>query len=789
MKRLVHYVKSKLSIKVSLWVVMFAAVIFMAALGFFFVEVSKTVHIEAVTRASKVLDNTCLRVEGILNRVEVANNMTCLLAQRHINDPDSMMVYCQGMLKSNPDFYNCSIAFEPYYFEDKGKYFSAYSRRAGDSIKTMQGGSDRYQYFYMDWYLSPKLLDRPCWTDPYIEVDVSTNTGYMVTSYCQPIKDNNGEFVGVVNTSLSLNWLSHTVSHTKPYPNSYSFMIGRGGTFLVHPDSTKITRYTIFTETLENPNEEVTELGYAMLRGEEGMKQMMVRGEDCYVFYKPLGNTGCSMGIVCPVSDIFGAFNNLRQIVILIVLGGLFLMLFFFIRIITKELRPLRRLAVEAETIASGQFDTKLPNLNRIDEIGQLSHSFSDMQESLIEHILELKETTAQKASIESELSIARRIQMSMLPKEFPPFNDCQEIDVYGQLTPAKAVGGDLYDFYVRDRKLFFCIGDVSGKGVPASLVMAVTRTLFRNVSAHESKPESIVSQINNGIANDNEVNMFVTLFVGVLDLNNGQLDYCNAGHDAPLIINGYGEKVEFMTVKSNMPAGAFLNRKFVAQNMKINNGALIFLYTDGLTEANNIKGELYGVERVVDTAQHAVDSALTQPRTFLETINTAVRLYVGEAEQSDDLTMLAIRYEIPHDDCENAFSISLPNDVKTVPTLSKCIDKLAEKNNIDKEVAGDMKLAMEEAVVNVMSYAYPKEIQGMVYIEAKVEGQWVTFVISDSGKPFNPLERKDPDITLPVKKRPIGGLGIFLVTHIMDDASYQWKDNRNILTLKKKIS
>lgn len=241
MKRLVHYVKSKLSIKVSLWVVMFAAVIFMAALGFFFVEVSKTVHIEAVTRASKVLDNTCLRVEGILNRVEVANNMTCLLAQRHINDPDSMMVYCQGMLKSNPDFYNCSIAFEPYYFEDKGKYFSAYSRRAGDSIKTMQGGSDRYQYFYMDWYLSPKLLDRPCWTDPYIEVDVSTNTGYMVTSYCQPIKDNNGEFVGVVNTSLSLNWLSHTVSHTKPYPNSYSFMIGRGGTFLVHPDSTKPT--------------------------------------------------------------------------------------------------------------------------------------------------------------------------------------------------------------------------------------------------------------------------------------------------------------------------------------------------------------------------------------------------------------------------------------------------------------------------------------------------------------------------------------------------------------------
>ena len=645
MKKIITYIRRKLSVRVSLWVVFFAAIIFNVALGFLFYQAREAVRQEAVSRATTILDKTSLRVEGILNRVEVASNMTMWLVQRHPDKADSMFVYSRGLLLNNPDFYNCSIAFEPYYFNDKGRYFSAYTKHVSDSIRTIQGGSDSYQYFFADWYLMPQLLEKPCWTEPYMDLDVATNTSEMVTSYCQTIKNKQGKMIGVINISLSLNWLSQTISAVKPYPNSYSIMIGRGGTYFVHPDTTKITRQTIFTQTLEQPDTAMTALGYAMQHGKEGMKHMNVDGKDCYVFYKPLGKTGCSMAIVCPESDIFSGFDRLRRTVMAIVTVGLLLMLYLFIRIITRELKPLRRLAHEAETIASGQFDAELPDFQRVDEIGQLSHSFGNMQQSLVKYIEELKTTTAQKASIESDLRIASDIQMGMLPEKFPTREDRDDVQLYASMTPAKEVGGDLFDFYFRDEKLFFCIGDVSGKGVPASLFMAVTRSAFRTVSAHESKPNLIVNTINNTVADMNKTNMFVTLFVGVLDLPTGLLHYCNAGHDAPLLV---GAGVGDLPCDSNIPVGVMPEWDYSLQEAEIYTGTTIFLFTDGLTEATDANYQLFEMERINDVAVRALANQQQEPRQLISLMTEAVHEFVGDAEQSDDLTMMAIQYIKP---------------------------------------------------------------------------------------------------------------------------------------------
>ena len=642
MNRIIAYIRRKLSVRVSLWVVFFAAIIFIAALGFLFYQARETVRQEAVSRATQILDKTSLRVDSILNRVEVASNMVKWLAERHPDKADSMFVYSRSMLLNNPDFYNCSIAFEPDYFKEKGRYFSAYTKHVGDSLRTIQGGSDNYQYFYVDWYLLPKLLNRPCWTEPYFDLDVATNTSEMVTSYCQTIKDEQGQMIGVVNTSLSISWLSQTISAVKPYPNSYSIMIGQGGTYFVHPDTTKITRQTIFTQTIEQPDTAMTALGYAMQHGEEGVKHMMVDGSDCYVFYKPLGQTGCSMAIVCPESDIFSGFDRLRRTIMSIVTVGLLLMLYFFIRIITRELKPLERLADEAETIASGQFDAELPDFQRIDEIGQLSHSFGNMQQSLVKYIEELKATTAQKASIESDLRIASSIQMGMLPEKFPTRADRDDVQLYASLTPAKEVGGDLFDFYFRDEKLYFCIGDVSGKGVPASLFMAVTRSTFRTVSAHESMPDRIVTIMNKTIADMNKNHMFVTLFVGVLDLPTGLLHYCNAGHDAPLLVGaGVGE----LPCDSNIPVGFRPKWQFSLQEAQIYSGTTIFLFTDGLTEAMDANKAQFKMERVTEVATLALDNRQQEPHQLITRMTEAVHQFVGDAEQSDDLTMMGIQY------------------------------------------------------------------------------------------------------------------------------------------------
>ncbi len=642
MRRIVDYIRRKLSIRVSLWVVLFATLIFIAALSFLFLRARDAVREEAVSRATQILDKTSLQVEGILNRVEVASAMTEWLVKRHPGNPDSMFVYSRGLLENNPDFYNCSIAFEPYYFKNWGRYFSAYSKHAGDGIRTIQGGSDNYQYFYMDWYLMAKLLDRPCWTEPYMDLDVPTNTSEMVSSYCKPVKDDDGNLIGVINTSLSLSWLSQTISAVKPYPNSYSIMIGRGGTYFVHPDPAKITRQTIFTQTIEHPDTALVALGHAMQRGEEGMKQMELEGKDCYVFYKPLGQTGCSMAIVCPESDIFGGFDYLRRAIIMIVIVGLLLMLFFFIRIITRELNPLRRLANEAETIASGKLDAELPDFQRIDEIGQLSHSFSNMQQSLVKYIDELKDTTAQKASIERDLHIASEIQMGMLPKVFPTGGDRDDVQIYASLTPAKDVGGDLFDFHFRDGKLFFCIGDVSGKGIPASLFMAVTRSVFRTVSAREEMPDRIMESLNKTMAEMNETNMFVTLFIGVLDLATGHMRYCNAGHDAPLLV---GAGVGTLPCDSNIPVGFMPDWKYSLQEAQIYTGTTIFLFTDGLTEAEDVGHNLFNMQRVTDVATEALASQDQEPRQLIARMTEAVHRFVGDADQSDDLTMMAVQF------------------------------------------------------------------------------------------------------------------------------------------------
>jgi len=252
--------------------------------------------------------------------------------------------------------------------------------------------------------------------------------------------------------------------------------------------------------------------------------------------------------------------------------------------------------------------------------------------------------TTASKAAIENELKVAHDIQMSMLPKIFPPFPERNDIDIYGMVTPAKDVGGDLFDFFIIDEKLFFCIGDVSGKGVPASLVMAVTRSLFRNISAHTSEPDHIVTALNEALTDGNETNMFVTVFVGILDLSNGLLRYCNAGHDAPIFI---GQGVGLVPCDSNLPLGVMSGYKYTLQELTVEHQTTIFLYTDGLNEAENIDHLQFGIQRIQILAEELLSTGKNQPSTIVKKMAEAVHNFVGEAEQSDDLTMLAIKFKI----------------------------------------------------------------------------------------------------------------------------------------------
>ena len=249
-----------------------------------------------------------------------------------------------------------------------------------------------------------------------------------------------------------------------------------------------------------------------------------------------------------------------------------------------------------------------------------------------------LKSTTAQKAAIESELNIARNIQLSMEPTEFPQRPD---IDIYATMTPAKAVGGDLYDFFVRDDELVFCIGDVSGKGVPAALFMMMTKSLFRAYAANEEMPDRIVSKMNRDLAENNESCMFVTLFVGILNLTSGLLRYCNAGHEAPVVIH---KATSQLPVDRSCPVGAYEATPYLMQTAVLEPGSTIFLYTDGLNEAMDADNSMFGEERIFDETGRAIQTAQLSPKALIDRMTQAVHAFVGDTEQSDDLTLMAIR-------------------------------------------------------------------------------------------------------------------------------------------------
>ena len=452
-----------------------------------------------------------------------------------------------------------------------------------------------------------------------------------------------------------------------------------------------------------------------------------------HVFYYPVGGiTGWTLICVCSDREIFAPLRKTHLALLLLSLAGLMLMGF----IVWRTTRNLER----------------------------------------------LRKTNAEKDRIGGELHAASQIQQSMLPASHMQRDD---VAIEGFLAPAREVGGDLYDYFVRDEKLFFCIGDVSGKGAPAAMLMAVTQALFRSASAHESNPARIMHTINQTTCQGNEANMFVTLFIGVLDLPTGHLRYCNAGHDAPFLLLA-GTKPATIDCAANLPVGLFEETRYNVQETHLAGGSTLFLYTDGLTEAMNNAHKLFGMERVEAVLAGCVD--LT-PKAVLAEAEQSMHAFVGDAEQSDDLTMLAIRYTPTQFESIMSETIVLKNDVQEVARFSDFIKSATERMGIEKSTAQEIRLAIEEAVVNVIRYAYPADTEGSIEVGVMFDGKSVKATIVDSGVPFDPTAKEKADTTLAAEERQIGGLGILLVRELMDSINYEYTGGRNILTLVKTVN
>ena len=393
--------------------------------------------------------------------------------------------------------------------------------------------------------------------------------------------------------------------------------------------------------------------------------------------------------------------------------------------------------------------------------------SFQSMQ-----NLWKLNEVRLKEQHIEDELAIARNIQQSLLPSE-QTIKSSKTINIKGLQIPAKYVGGDLFDYYVRDNKLFFCIGDVSGKGVPAALLMAISHSLFRTLSAHSNHPEKIMGVLNDTISENNPNIMFITMFLGIMDLSTGTISYCNAGHNPPIVIkNGHAE---YLDTEPSLLMGVELSAPYTANELTLAPGDTLFLYTDGLTEAENAQKEVFGEQRALDAANTFGTLSAEQQ---IEQMHQAVHLFVNGAEQSDDLTMLAIRYI--HSDN----TLVMENHIQELNKLEPFLNDFFEQEHLDLSLLSQLDLALEEAITNVIMYAYPEGETGTAELTVCVNDKQICSTLTDSGTPFNPLEQQENNLDVSLEERKIGGLGIHLIKEIMNKVEYEYVGGKNVLKM-----
>lgn len=383
MRRIPSLITRRLSVKLGLSIVLIVAVIFTISASFLFYLTKDYIQQEAIKRATQILDNTALRINDIMGEVETTTDDLGRYIVSQTN-PDSIISDTRKILENNEHFYSCSISMEPYYFKRYGKYFSIYSVRDGDSISTAQYGSDEFNYFNIDWYQKPKELQQGYWSDPFLNTNPKADYKQeIITSYCRPVYNYNGDFIGVVAIDLQQKWLSQAVTAVAPYPHSSSIMIGTDGKYLVHPDTTKLIYQSIFTDSDPRARDKVIEMGKEMIAGNSGMRRIVVDGQSAFVFYRPIGNAGWSMAIVCPESDVFYGYYKLLYTVWGTIIIGLLFILFVCYQAVRGGISPLSLLAQQSHDIAEGRLDNLLPRTKRTDTIGQLQNSFVDMQQSL----------------------------------------------------------------------------------------------------------------------------------------------------------------------------------------------------------------------------------------------------------------------------------------------------------------------------------------------------------------------------------------------------------------------
>ena len=705
--------------------------------GVVYMTVKEYMLDEAKQRYESVLLDYHEELRRHLADIYVATRNNVHDIERDIDKPEEMFAHVERITKGNPTIVCCTLLFEADYYKDRERGFIACARREADgSVRVVQIDSTYRRYYEEAWFRQPLENDTDDWTEVYFESPqfAGNEEPRLLTTFLVPIHNAEGRPVALLCADLSLEWLRNEMMEDVEKVNkkfesgslkhkSYSFVIDRHGHYIIHPDKSRM-----LTDTLASAS---------MLKGERGAMKAVIDGVESWLYYRTVKHVDWTIVIAVPKEVILQNGRMLNVIILTVMAVGL-AVIYLFCRRQIKEV---------ADPVA------------------------------------------AQQAVMEREMNIAHNIQKAMLPSEFthhpsptthhpsPNTHHPTPITIHATQTPALDVGGDLYDYCLRDNRLYFCIGDVSGKGVPAALLMAVVQTMFHNEAKYATRASDIVAALNDIVsAEQNTTGFFVTMFVGILDLTTGLLDYCNAGHEIPELVRD-GALVD-IPAKPNIPVGALDDWVFEGQQQQLQQGDLLFLYTDGLSEAENVDKQLFGRKRVEELVQEYGHGT---PQQLIDDMMQAVHQHAGSAVQNDDITMLAIRIE------HLTWSVE-PLEVRAVMEemdhMTDYVVDAAQQAGMSELETKRLRLAVEEVAANIVNYSGATSIR----LVAAVDNGQLVVTIMDNGQPFDPTTADATDLSIPADQRPPGGMGIVLLRQMTDSQEYEYRSGRNVLTVRKKV-
>lgn len=680
-----------------------------------------------------------------------------------------------------PDSLGGGIWFEPYVIDKSQKRFCLYAFRNdnGEVVIDENFNSEQYNYLNQGWYkqILSQIKEKKvavAWSLPYYENQGSN--ALMITAG-SGIYDDRGNLIGISTVDWEINSIENEIKNMKfvlkrsPYSsfssgkyikNNFALFANSADDYIIVSTDPYLDNKSLVGAGLKNIpwyNENLIDVMF-----------MSYQGNDYIPYVKKFDN-GMILIICIPRHEMFYLLaHTLRIMIFVLLLFSILMPALLYLSLNRYVMKPIDILMHIANKIGQGQ-DVNI-KIKNPEEFAQLASTYDKMTK-------DIKEITKERAKITSELSIAKLIQSSSLPNVFPPYPDRTEFDIFASMEAAKEVGGDFYDFFFTDNetKFIYLIADVSGKGIPAALFMMTVKTLINNLSQFDYGPEELIENINKKICETNKQGLFVTMLFGITDVETGATSIINCGHNHPLIKRQNGN-YEYLQLNSNIPLGVFGDAEFEVYETTLCPGDIIYAYTDGITEAINKNDELYGEERLYNCLNSSTE---TETMKIGQWVKSSIQEYTDSVPQSDDITMLIFKYN------GGVKTFKQPALQENYKKFYTWLHDACTEWNIGEDLTNKLDMCAEEIFANVEFYAYPDR-NGDIEVKLQKSDDKIVVEFKDSGIEYNPLEKPDPDITLPPEERPLGGLGVFMVKEMADEISYNRKDNQNILNLTFKL-